>query len=258
MPVTQFLPFLQANAAVELTSHVRILQRPIADEDFAVTGYGIAQLRHLLGKGDIFARPTCILQLSTGDTAELAALCALVDLSLGRWRFLHESAHNASLPFPAPGPPIPKRFSLTLSRVSELRRMARWLFPKKRGTAQLRLVAARRWHDAVRTAVAIDSVLHGSAALEALLLTSTGDMRLRLAVRAAGAVPRRHRRSVFSQVYKAYELRSRYAHGRGIPAPTKADQLAFISAVTRVLFARTRDGAAPLDALERVVVPWLP
>jgi hypothetical protein len=100
--------------------------------------------------------------------------------------------------------------------------------------------------------------MHGVAALEGLLLRSTGDMRLRLSIRAAAVVATTHRRNVFEQVYSNYKLRSDYAHGSDIPSLSADQQARFMAVVAEVLLTALSTPLPRLEELDTRVIRWMP
>ena len=99
--------------------------------------------------------------------------------------------------------------------------------------------------------------MHGIAALEGLLLSGTGDMRLRLAVRAAGAVRPASRGRVFRAVYTKYKVRSDYAHGTRLPEVSADEQLAFLEVIESVMRGVLTSPVPSGEDLETRVIPWM-
>jgi hypothetical protein len=256
---SEALPFLGIQSPHRLASRVTLVQRTARDEDFGWGGFTISELRAYFRGRDLFDAPTTILEVQKGSDEEIAGLCCGVDWVLGRWEYLLARAHYHRRPvgLDSAGIPSPRIYRLTPARLRRLETIAKWLTEGKRQTQLRRQAAFRRWHAGVTSSAGIDTVMHGLAALEGLLLQSTGDMRLRLAVRCAGAVRSANRRQVFAQIYRAYKMRNDYAHGIRIPNLTSDQQHELVTAINLVLQAAVQLPAGSLENLDEVVIPWL-
>ena len=256
MKSTEVLPFLRVKGDVALSNDVRIVRRVPIEEDYGWTQFHGFEIRRYFGR-DGFDKPQAILEVDNGDLEEIAAHCCAIDLALERWPYILRKHQGLSQPTPRLMLPRPSLFRLTSRRVAVLRSMMprlRVAREKRRRRIQLCL---RRWHAGVNTAVGIESVMHGLAALEGLLLHSTGDMRLRLAIRAAAVVGPYHRRNVFTQVYRNYKRRNDYAHGSDIPELSFAQQFDFMKATSRVMTIALTDELPHSESLDARVIPWL-
>ncbi len=256
MNSTEVLPFLRVRQDVTLSRDIRIVRRVPVDEDFGWTFIHAFEIRRYFGR-DGFDKPQAILEVDGGDVEEIAAHCCAIDLALGRWSYIlrkHQALSQAHVGHAFPKPVL---YHLTPARTQLLSVVLPRL---RRGTVKCRRrlqLSLRRWHAALNTAVGIQSVMHGLAALEGLLLQGTGDMRLRLAIRAAAVVGPGHRREVFAQIYRNYKRRNEVAHGSDIPELSPSDQLDFIKATTRVMSVALSHGLPDPASLDARVLPWI-
>lgn len=256
--IHQLLPFLRLRSPLTVHPRLTLTKRPPEWREFE-RGW----IAWYPGELDAYGRrihenPCTVLELD-GDQETLAALCSGLDLLLGRWHCNIETEHHWRFEhtgFGGPTPPRPPVYGLTPRRIQRLTEISGLLLSKKEGRRDR--IGVRHWHAACHTAVGIDSVLAGITALEALLLGSTGDMRLRLALRAAGVVAKKDQPSVFKQVYAAYGLRSSFVHGVDIPEVGREAQLEYLDAITRVVNTWLRKGRPKeKNTLEMKVIPWL-
>jgi hypothetical protein len=244
-----------------LGPRVRIIQRAVTMADFSWISMTALEFQVYFGDRPMLGQIKPVLEVQGGSLNDIAACCAGLDLVLGRWRqLLHREQaklmgidESMKLFHKA----VPRLHRLTDNRIGQLRRIVQYLSHSRKDLRQRRQTAFRRWHAAVTTHVGIDSIMHCLAALEGLLLMGTGDMRLRMAVRAAGAVPPRYRAVVFRCIYWAYGARNDYAHGKAIPELSAMQQWSIIEATTRVIRACLGPGMRSPEELDSLVIRWL-
>lgn len=188
---------------------------------------------------------------TTSNTLEEKCYLSLLDLCLGRWRYVFCRTKYLSQPISISSPRISlqvPRYSLTTSVLDKFSEGVNAL----QGDRKLR-ISALRWHTGCSRNDPIDTVLDCCSALESAL-SLPSELRLRLSLSVYHILDRNKKRS-FAAVYEMYGIRNKFIHGGELPAVDEDQQLEYLHVVARFLSKCLKIGKVPSnDELSRMIL----